>query len=51
MDPGNRQIYADIAKRPYFLENTPEVNLALMRGIKDAMDPKHLLNNHISYLK
>lgn len=40
-----------IAKRPYFLENTPEVNLALMRGIKDAMDPKHLLNNHISYLK
>lgn len=40
-----------IAKRPYFLENTPEVNLRLMRSIKNAMDPAHLLNDHISYLE
>ncbi len=40
-----------IAKRPYFLENTPAVNLALMRAVKDAIDPKHILNDHISYLK
>lgn len=40
-----------IAKRPYFFEQMPEANLTLMRGIKDAMDHKHLLNDHISYLK
>ena len=40
-----------IAKRPYFLENTPETNLSVMRGIKDAIDPKHILNDHISYLR
>ena len=40
-----------IAKRPYFLENTPAANLALMRAVKDAFDPKHILNDHISYLK
>ncbi len=40
-----------IAKRPYFLKNTSDVNLEMMRAIKDAMDPKHILNDHISYLK
>lgn len=40
-----------IAKRPYFFEQMSEVNLELMRGIKDALDRKHLLNDHISYLK
>ena len=40
-----------INKRPYFLENTPETNLSVMRGIKDAIDPKHILNDHISYLR
>jgi len=40
-----------IAKRPYFLQNTAQVNLELMRAVKDAFDPKHILNDHISYLK
>ena len=40
-----------IAKRPYFLHNTAPVSLDVMRSIKDALDPKHLLNDHISYLK
>lgn len=40
-----------IAKRPYFLKNTQDVNLQLMRSVKDAIDPKHILNDHISYLK
>ena len=40
-----------IAKRPYFLANTAAQNLALMRAVKDAIDPKHILNDHISYLE
>lgn len=40
-----------LGKRPYFLHNTKQVNLDVMRSIKDALDPKHLLNDHISYLK
>lgn len=40
-----------LAKRPYFLENTPEINLAVMRSVKDALDNRHILNDHISYLK
>ena len=40
-----------LAKRPYFLANTAPENLAVMRAIKDALDPKHILNDHISYLK
>ncbi len=39
------------AKQPYFFENTPPENLALMRALKDAFDPEHILNDHISYLK
>ena len=40
-----------LAKQPYFLENTPDINLAVMRSVKDALDNRHILNDHISYLK
>jgi glycolate oxidase len=40
-----------IAKRPYFLGHTPKENLDVMRAIKTALDEKHILNDHISYLE
>ena len=40
-----------IAKRPYFLSATAPENLEVMRSIKTALDQKHILNDHISYLK
>lgn len=40
-----------IAKRPYFLKNTDPENLSVMRAIKAALDDRHILNDHISYLK
>jgi len=40
-----------LAKRPYFLKNAAAENLSMMRAIKDALDAKHILNDHISYLK
>lgn len=40
-----------IAKRPYFLGNTDPESLAIMRAIKNALDEKHILNDHISYLE
>lgn len=40
-----------IAKRPYFLSATAPDNLDVMRSIKTALDAKHILNDHISYLK
>lgn len=40
-----------IAKRPYYLSATPQVNLDVMRAVKTALDEKHILNDHISYLK
>ena len=40
-----------IAKQPYFFANTDENLLNVMRQVKTALDPKHLLNDHISYLK
>lgn len=40
-----------LAKRPYFLKNTAPENLDVMRAIKSALDEKHILNDHISYLK
>lgn len=40
-----------VSKRPYFLSNTPEDNLKVMRAIKNALDEKHILNDHISYLE
>ncbi len=40
-----------VAKRPYFLKNTRPENLALMRAVKSALDERHILNDHISYLE
>ena len=40
-----------IAKRPYFFSATAPDNLDVMRSIKTALDEKHILNDHISYLK
>ena len=40
-----------VAKRPYFLGATAPESIDLMRSIKTAFDPKHILNDHISYLK
>ena len=40
-----------IAKRPYFFSATAPENLDVMRSIKTALDAKHILNDHISYLK
>lgn len=40
-----------IAKRAYFLANTSPENLAVMRVLKNALDPKHIFNDHISYLE
>ncbi len=40
-----------VAKRPYFLGATNPDNLDVMRSIKTALDAKHILNDHISYLK
>lgn len=40
-----------LAKRPYFLRHTAPESLAVMRSLKDALDPRHILNDHISYLK
>ena len=40
-----------IAKRLYYLAATPQVNLDVMRAVKTALDEKHILNDHISYLK
>ena len=40
-----------IAKQPYFFRNTDPNVLKAMRGVKDALDPAHVLNDHISYLE
>lgn len=39
-----------ISKRPYFLRETPGENLEVMNRIKDALDPKHILNDKKSYI-
>lgn len=39
-----------IAKRHYFLRQTPRENLAVMNQIKDALDPLHILNDQKSYI-
>jgi glycolate oxidase len=38
-----------VSKQPYYLENTPPENIALMRQIKAAFDPKNILNPGKSY--
>ena len=40
-----------IAKQPYFFANTDGQLLSVMRAVKTALDPKRVLNDHISYLK
>lgn len=40
-----------VAKRPYYFGSVNPDNLAVMRAIKSAMDEKHILNDHISYLE
>ncbi|MGN0650391.1 MAG: FAD-binding oxidoreductase [Oscillospiraceae bacterium] len=40
-----------IAKRPYYLKQTDPAALEVMRAIKSALDEKHILNDHISYLE
>lgn len=39
-----------ITKRPYFLHETAGENLLVMNRIKDALDPRHILNNKKSYI-
>lgn len=39
-----------ITKRPYFLHETAKANLVVMNQIKDALDPKHILNDQKSYI-
>ena len=39
-----------IAKRHYFLRETPRETLAVMNRIKDALDPQHTLNDRKSYI-
>ena len=40
-----------IAKQPYFFANSDPALLKVMRSVKTALDPKHVLNDHISYLE
>lgn len=40
-----------VAKRPFFMKNTAPENIEVMQAIKTAIDPRHILNDHISYLK
>lgn len=39
-----------ISKRRYFLRETPGENLEVMNRIKDALDPRHILNDKKSYI-
>lgn len=39
-----------ISKRRYFLRETSGENLEVMNRIKDALDPKHILNDKKSYI-
>ena len=39
-----------ISKRSYFLRETAQENLAVMNTIKNALDPKHTLNDQKSYI-
>lgn len=40
-----------LSKRPYYLAHTPAENLAAQRSVKSALDPRHILNDHKSYLE
>lgn len=39
-----------LSKRPYYFSHTSDVKLAMQRSIKDALDERHILNDHKSYL-
>lgn len=39
-----------LSKRAYFLRNTAQGNLTAMNRIKDALDERHILNDHKSYI-
>ncbi|MCD8116958.1 MAG: FAD-binding oxidoreductase [Oscillospiraceae bacterium] len=39
-----------LSKRHYFLRETAPANVAVMNRIKDALDPKHILNDQKSYI-
>lgn len=39
-----------LSKRHYFLHETAPENLRVMNQIKDALDPKHILNDEKSYI-
>ncbi len=39
-----------ISKRHYFLRETPKENLLVMNQIKNALDPRHILNDQKSYI-
>ena len=39
-----------LAKRHYFLRETPKENLVVMNQMKDALDPQHILNDQKSYI-
>lgn len=59
-DPGEKKAYElggltsgehgiGLSKKEFFLKETNESNLEIMRAIKRSFDPKQLLNGHISY--
>ena len=39
-----------LSKRTYYVSHTSEIQLAMQRRIKDALDERHILNDHKSYL-
>ena len=39
-----------LSKRLYYLSHTSDVKLAVQRCVKDALDERHILNDHKSYL-
>ena len=39
-----------LSKKKYFVKQTDAANLELMNQIKDVFDPKHILNEGISYV-
>ncbi len=39
-----------LSKRSYYFSHTPNAKLAVQRRIKDALDERHILNDHKSYL-
>lgn len=40
-----------LSKRRYFMNETDKTSLDVMNTIKDALDPKHILNDRKSYIK